>query len=101
MRLSTYLIGVPVVVVTAVVAVANRQMVTFSLDPFSLSHPSEALSVRMPLFVLLIAALVLGAVLGGIAGRWPRWGRGKAAPGGGAGKGGLPLPFGGSKPPIE
>ena len=101
MRFSTYLIGVPVVVVTAVVAIANRQMVTLSLDPFSLSHPSEALSVRMPLFVLVIAALVVGALLGGIAGRWPRRRRGGPPSDGKAGKGGLPLPFGGSKPPAE
>ena len=101
MRFSTYLIGVPVVVVTAVVAVANRQIVTFSLDPSSLGQPSEALSVRMPLFVLLISALVLGAILGGIAGRWSRSRRGKAATDGGVGKAGLPLPFRGSKPPGE
>lgn len=100
MRLSTYLVGVPVAVVAAVVAVANRQIVTFSLDPFSLSQPSEALSVRMPLFVLVIAALLLGAILGGIAARWPRWKRGGPSPGGKAGKGGLPLPFGRSKPPA-
>jgi len=100
-RLSTYLIGVPVVVVTAMVAVANRQIVTFSLDPFSLREPSEALSVRMPLFVLLILALAVGVALGGIAGRWSRSRRGKAASGGGAGKSGLPLPFRRSKPPGE
>ena len=98
MRLSTYLVGVPVAVIAAVVGVANRQIVTFSLDPFSVSHPSEALSVRMPLFVLVIAALLVGAVLGGIAGRWPRRKRPDPASGG---KGGLPMVPGGSKPPGE
>ena len=77
-RLSTYLIGIPVVVVTAVVAIANRQIVTFSLDPFSLSHPAEAMSVRMPLFVLLLLVLAVGAVLGGISAHLSRLGRDRA-----------------------
>jgi hypothetical protein len=100
-RLSTYVIGVPVVVVTAVVAIANRQMVTFSLDPFSLSHPSEALSVRMPLFVLLILTLAIGAALGGIAAMWSRRRRRKPGAGEGGGRIGLPARLGGSKPPEE
>jgi hypothetical protein len=64
-KLSTYLIGVPAVVVAAVVAVANRQHVIFSLDPFSQAAPVFA--IRVPLFVLLFLALVLGILLGGMA----------------------------------
>ena len=75
MKLSTYLIGIPVVIVAAVIAVANRQVVTFSLDPFSLSHPAEAVSVRMPLFVLLLLTLAIGVVLGGLAAHWSRFRR--------------------------
>ena len=64
MKPSTYLIGLPVASIAAVIAVANRQSVVFSIDPFSLRHPDGNLSTRLPLFVLLLAALLLGLVLG-------------------------------------
>jgi hypothetical protein len=57
--------GVPAAVVAAVVAVANRQGVDFSLDPFSQISP--ALAVRMPLFVLLFLTFGVGVLLGGMA----------------------------------
>jgi predicted phage tail protein len=63
-RLSTYAIGVPAVVVAIVVAVANRGSVIFSLDPFSQTAP--ALAVRLPLFVLVFIVLGLGVLLGGV-----------------------------------
>ncbi len=92
MKLSTYLVGIPVVVASAVVAVANRQIVTFSLDPFSLSHPAEALSIRLPLFVLLLVTLAAGAILGGVAARLSRSGREPGArPGRDAGPGEIRL----------
>ncbi|MDE2465271.1 MAG: DUF1049 domain-containing protein [Alphaproteobacteria bacterium] len=64
MKASTYLIGIPVATLAAVIAIANRQSVIFSLDPFSLSHPDGNLSTRLPLFVLLLAALLLGLIIG-------------------------------------
>ena len=45
-----------------VFAVANRQLVTLSFDPFNTTDP--ALAVRMPLFVLMIAVAMLGVVGG-------------------------------------
>ena len=65
MRLSTYAIGIPAVVVAVVVAVANRRNVIFSLDPFSQTSP--ALALRLPLFVLIFVILGLGVLLGGLA----------------------------------
>lgn len=65
MRLSTYVIGVPAVVVAVVVAVANRRNVIFSLDPFSQTSP--AFAVRLPLFLLVFLVLGLGVLLGGLA----------------------------------
>lgn len=65
MRLSTYVLGVPAVLVAVVVAVANRQSVIFSLDPFSQASP--ALAVHLPLFVLIFVVLGLGVLLGGLA----------------------------------
>ena len=69
------LILVPLAVVITAFAVANRQIVTVSLDPFSAEHP--AASVTLPLFVLIIALLVAGVVLGGIAAwlRQAKWRR--------------------------
>jgi uncharacterized membrane protein len=64
---STYLIGIPVATIAAVIAIANRQNVVFSIDPFSLRHPDGNLSVRLPLFVLLLAALLLGLVVGWVS----------------------------------
>ncbi|MGC8536045.1 MAG: lipopolysaccharide assembly protein LapA domain-containing protein [Rhizomicrobium sp.] len=67
MKPSTYLIGIPVATIAAVIAIANRQSVLFSIDPFSLRHPDANLSTRLPLFVLLLAALLLGLVLGWVS----------------------------------
>ncbi len=67
MKPSTYLIGIPVASIAAVIAIANRQSVLFSIDPFSLRHPDASLSVHLPLFVLLLAALLLGLVLGWVS----------------------------------
>ena len=65
MRLSTYAIGIPAAAVAAVVAVANRQDVLFSLDPFSQSAP--ALAFMVPLFILLFAVLGIGILFGWLA----------------------------------
>lgn len=98
MKLSTYLIGVPVVVLTAVVAIANRQLVTFSLDPFSVSNPAESLSLHLPLFVLLLITLAVGAVLGALAALLSRSARDRARARSQA-KTGLPAGQEGTKPP--
>jgi uncharacterized integral membrane protein len=63
MRLSTWILATPVALLAIWIAVANRQPVVFSLDPFSQSAPS--LTLQMPLFLLLFAALLTGVLLGG------------------------------------
>ena len=65
MRLSTGLVVVPVVIVAAIVAVANRQDVTFSLDPFSANFPSVAFT--LPLYGLVFLSILFGVLLGGAA----------------------------------
>ncbi|MGH6870487.1 MAG: LapA family protein [Rhizomicrobium sp.] len=65
MRLSTYAIGIPAAAVAAVIAVANRQDVLFSLDPFSRTAP--AIAVEIPLFVLLFLAVGAGILVGWLA----------------------------------
>jgi uncharacterized integral membrane protein len=59
------LIIVPVSLIFVVFAVANRHFVTVSFDPFNATDP--ALSVSLPLFVLIIATAILGVVAGGCA----------------------------------
>jgi uncharacterized integral membrane protein len=69
------LILVPLAIVIIAFAVANRQIVTVSLDPFSTEHP--AASVALPLFGLIIVFLIVGVLIGGIAAwlRQARWRR--------------------------
>jgi uncharacterized integral membrane protein len=74
-RFARLVVLVPVAVILIVLAVANRALVTLSLDPFRPDRP--ALSVTMPLFFAIFLALLLGALIGGIAawlgqGKWRR-----------------------------
>lgn len=74
-KIIAALVLVPLAVVIVGFAVANRRSVTLSLDPFSASAPAAALT--LPLFALVISALIAGAIAGGIAawlgqGRWRR-----------------------------
>jgi uncharacterized integral membrane protein len=62
---------VPLAVVIVAFAIANRQFVTVSFDPFSAAQP--AASLTLPLFALIILVLILGVVIGGMAG-WLRHG---------------------------
>jgi uncharacterized integral membrane protein len=64
-KIVTAIIVVPLAVVIVAFAVANRQAVTVSFDPFSATHPAYAVTV--PLFVLLFVVLIVGVIVGGIA----------------------------------
>jgi uncharacterized integral membrane protein len=69
------LILVPVAVFLILFAVANRQWTGVSLDPFSAEPP--ALAIHLPLFLVILLALMLGVIVGGIAAwlgqrRWRR-----------------------------
>ena len=52
-----------------VFAVANRHLVTVSFDPFNSSDPS--VSVRLPLFIVMIA-VAMGGVVAGSSMTWFR-----------------------------
>src|SRR5262245_19054190 len=69
------LILIPLAVVIVLLAVANRQAVTISLDPF-LSEP-QVLSVSPPLFLLILFTLIAGVIIGGVASwlRQSKWRR--------------------------
>jgi uncharacterized integral membrane protein len=56
---------IPLGVILVVFAVANRHMVTVSFDPFNSHDP--ALSLDLPLFVVIVAVAIFGVVVGGSA----------------------------------
>jgi uncharacterized integral membrane protein len=75
-KLVIALVLVPLAIVLVMFAVANRQIVTVSFDPFSATQP--ALSFTMPLFVLIFALTIIGVVIGGTA-AWLRQGKWRRA----------------------
>lgn len=77
-KIVAALILVPLAIVLIAFAVANRQAVTLSFDPFSANAPAAALS--LPLFVVVMVTLIVGVIVGGTAvrlghGKWRRLAR--------------------------
>ncbi len=64
-KFITAAIVIPLVVVIVGFAVANRQIVTISFDPFDATRP--ALALTAPLFILIFVLVGLGVLIGGIA----------------------------------
>ncbi len=82
-RLLWIVLGLPIAVVTVALAIANTQRVRLILDPFRPDAPVLS-TPPMPLYALLLGALIAGVVLGGIAtwmtqGRWRKTARAKSA----------------------
>ena len=75
-KIVTAIIVVPLAAVIIAFAVANRQSVTVSFDPFSSASPAYA--ATLPLFAVLFAVLILGVLIGGIA-AWIRQGKWRRA----------------------
>ncbi|MGQ0671607.1 MAG: hypothetical protein ACT4N2_01835 [Hyphomicrobium sp.] len=74
-RLLVTLLAFPIGALLVTLAVANRQSVVFTLDPFNPEEP--ALALNLPLYAYIFAGLIIGVVLGGIAtwltqGQWRR-----------------------------
>jgi uncharacterized integral membrane protein len=61
----TVLVSIVLALVLISFAVANRQIVTVSLDPFDQANPALVLS--QPLYLVIFALLIAGVVLGGCA----------------------------------
>lgn len=74
-KIVTAVIVVPLAVILIAFAVANRQSVTVSFDPFSATTPAYA--ATLPLFILVFLLVILGVVIGGIAAwlRQAKWRR--------------------------
>ncbi len=60
------LVLAPIAVIFLSFDMANRQNVVVSFDPFN-SGDAASPQIVLPLFVVLIAALMLGVLLGGVA----------------------------------
>jgi hypothetical protein len=75
-KIVAAVILVPLALLIIAFAVANRELVVVSLDPFDKVHP--ALSLELPLFVLILVLVIGGVVVGGIA-AWLRQGRWRRA----------------------
>ncbi|CAM5472725.1 putative integral membrane protein [Aquamicrobium terrae] len=71
-RFVLIVVFVPLAVILIALAVANREAVPFTLDPFNPGNP--ALTATLPLFVLLFAALLLGMIVGSAV-TWVKQGR--------------------------
>jgi uncharacterized integral membrane protein len=56
---------VPLALVIVAFAIANRQVVSFTLDPLGLMP--AALNFQMPLFALAFALVIFGVIVGGAA----------------------------------
>jgi hypothetical protein len=65
MNLLRWIVLPPVALVVMALAVANRQRVTFSLDPFNSAEP--ALGLDLPLAAIVLIALFIGILIGGFA----------------------------------
>ena len=71
-RFLLIIVFVPLAIILVALAVANRELVAFTLDPFNPGNP--ALTLKLPLFVFLFLALVVGLVVGSAA-TWLKQGR--------------------------
>ncbi len=65
-RFAKFVIMVPIAILILAFAIANRQEITVSFDPFTDPSRSSAV-VTAPLFIMLFIALVVGTFLGGVA----------------------------------
>ena len=63
---------IPLALILIAFAVANRQTVTVSFDPFDKVDP--AFSLALPLYVVILALVIAGVIIGGVA-AWMRQGK--------------------------
>ncbi|MER8920754.1 DUF1049 domain-containing protein [Mesorhizobium sp. M0802] len=71
-RFILIVVFVPLAVILIALAVANRELVAFTLDPFNPGNPK--LTLTLPLFIFLFVALAIGMVVGSLA-TWFKQGR--------------------------
>ena len=64
-RILFFFVLVPLALAIVALAVANREMIAVSFDPFSSADP--AFAVTLPLYGLALILLIAGVLIGGIA----------------------------------
>src|SRR5262245_44137823 len=72
-KILTAIVLVPLAIIIVMFAVANREVVTLTFDPFNSEQPAFAL--RSPLFLLSFVLVAIGVIIGGFAawlnqGKW-------------------------------
>lgn len=74
-KIVTTVIVVPLAAIIIAFAIANRQLVTVSFDPFSTVNPAYA--ATLPLFIMIFVLVILGVIVGGAAAwlRQSKWRR--------------------------
>ena len=75
-KIVNFAVLLPLAVILVIFAIANRHWVTVSFDPFNSNDPS--LGIDLPLFVVILLAVIVGVLAGGIA-TWVRQGRWRRA----------------------
>jgi len=72
-KFIAFVVLVPLALLIVMFAVANRGSIAVSFDPFDPAQP--ALSLKVPLFLLIFVLVGLGVLVGGIAAwlRQSRW----------------------------
>jgi uncharacterized integral membrane protein len=71
-KLVTVLILIPLALAIVLFAVGNRGPVSLAFDPFASEPPMFTFSA--PVFLVLLCALIVGVVIGGVA-AWSRQGK--------------------------
>lgn len=74
-KILAAIVLVPLGLVIVGLAVANREIVTVSFDPFNAAAPAFAL--KAPLFLIVLILVIAGVIIGGVAawlkqGKWRR-----------------------------
>lgn len=62
-KFVSWFLGLPIAIIIVALSVANRHSVRFSLDPINSSAP--LMSFEIPLYLLLMATIILGIIVGG------------------------------------
>jgi uncharacterized integral membrane protein len=64
-KIVSAVILIPLLVIFVAFAVANRQSVTVSFDPFSSTAPAYA--ATLPLYAIIFVVIIVGVLVGGVA----------------------------------
>jgi uncharacterized membrane protein YciS (DUF1049 family) len=63
-RVVNWVVGLPIALIAIGFAVANRQWISISFDPFNRTHPFAL--IEMPLWALFFCGVFVGMLAGGL-----------------------------------